>query len=120
MNPERLRIVVSWVLLIGVSLSAALIAVGFAGSFFVGWQGSLVGAPAGGTTGITDFGSVAAGLASLRPQAVAQLGLLALVATPIVRVITSLIGFAFERDGTYVILTSVVLAILLASVLFIR
>jgi len=119
MNPERLRIVVSWVLLIGVSLSAALIAVGFAGSFFVGWQGSLVGAPAGGTT-ITDFGSVAAGLASLRPQAVAQLGLLALVATPIVRVFTSLIGFAFERDGTYVVLTSVVLAILLASVLFIR
>lgn len=60
------------------------------------------------------------GLAELRPQAIAQLGLLVLVATPIMRVIASLVGFALERDRLHVAITVVVLAILLASALVIR
>ena len=49
-----------------------------------------------------------------------QLGLIVLVATPIVRVAASLVGFALEGDRLYVGITAVVLAILLASVLLIR
>jgi uncharacterized membrane protein len=50
-------------------------------------------------------------------QAVIQFGLLLLILTPMARVAFSLAGFALERDGTYVVLTFVVLAILLYSLL---
>ncbi len=58
------------------------------------------------------------GLFILRPQAIIALGLLILIATPVVRVAASIISFALERDRTYVIITSVVLAILLFSIFF--
>lgn len=119
MSPERLRLVVSWVLTIGVSISGGLIAAGFAGSLLVGWRGSLVGKPHLDAP-ITDFGGLVNGLAAMRPQAIAQLGLLVLVATPIVRVLASLVGFALERDRLYVAITMGVLVILLSSALLIR
>jgi uncharacterized membrane protein len=49
--------------------------------------------------------------------AIIQLGLFFLIATPIARVAFALVGFAFERDRTYVALTSIVLAVLLYSVI---
>lgn len=121
MTPERMRVLVSAVLLIGVSVAALLIALGLLGAFLVGWDGSLLGlASVTPTAGMGSFGDLGQGLAALRPQAIGQLGLLALLATPIVRVLTSLVAFAIERDRLYVVLTSIVLAILLASALFIR
>lgn len=48
-------------------------------------------------------------------QAVIQLGLLLLIATPIVRVAFSVFAFAFEKDYMYVGFTLVVLAVLLYS-----
>ena len=44
-----------------------------------------------------------------------QLGLLLLIATPVLRVAFSVFAFAVQRDGTYVVLTLVVLAVLLYS-----
>jgi uncharacterized membrane protein len=114
-----MRLIVSWVLLIGVSLAAALIAIGLLGSFVVGWRGSLIGLPHADVP-IGSFDEIGEGLAALRPQAIGQLGLLVLVATPIVRVFTSLVAFAMERDRLYVLLTAIVLTILLASALLIR
>jgi uncharacterized membrane protein len=46
-------------------------------------------------------------------QDIIQFGLLLLILTPVARVAFSLAGFALERDGTYVVLTSIVLAILI-------
>ena len=114
-----MRLVVSWVLLAGVSTAATLIAIGLAGSFIVGWRGSLSGRPHADVP-IASFLDMGEGLWALRPQAIAQLGLLILVATPIVRVLASLVGFALEGDRLYVAITAVVLAILLASALLIR
>jgi uncharacterized membrane protein len=115
----RFRLLISTVLMLGVTVSAVLIAVGFIGSLLVGWRGSLVGGlPAAGS--LADFGGVVEGIGRLRPQAIAQLGLITLVATPVVRVLTSLIVFGVEGDRLYITITAVVLAILLASVLFIR
>ena len=54
---------------------------------------------------------------SLHARSLMQLGVLFLIATPICRVAFSLIGFALERDGTYVLITSLVLAILLYSLI---
>lgn len=119
MTPERFRLVVSYVLLIGVSIAAVLIALGFLGALVVGWQGSLLGGtPSSGR--LTDFGQLPAGLAALRPVAVTQLGLLVLLATPVMRVATSVVGFALERDRLYTLITLIVLGILLASIFFLR
>jgi uncharacterized membrane protein len=113
-TPDRFRILVSTVLIVGVSTSAVLIAAGFLGSLLVGWDGSRGGASTG-TPPTTDFGSLLAGLRALRPIALAQAGLLVLLATPVVRVATSVVAFWLERDGLYVVITGIVLAVLLAS-----
>jgi uncharacterized membrane protein len=42
-------------------------------------------------------------------------GILALVVTPLARVVVSMIEFARERDWTFLLLTTVVLLVLLAS-----
>lgn len=60
---------------------------------------------------------VARGLRTYRGQAVIAVGLMVLIATPIMRVAASIIAFAVERDLVYVLITSLVLAVLLASFL---
>ena len=52
---------------------------------------------------------------SLRGREIIQLGLLLLIATPILRVAFSVVGFALARDRLYVGITLVVLAVLLFS-----
>ena len=47
--------------------------------------------------------------------AVIQLGILVLIATPVARVLFSMLGFALERDWMYVGVTAMVLALLLYS-----
>jgi uncharacterized membrane protein len=115
---DELRLVVARVLLVGVTVSAALVLAGFVASLFVGWDGSLRGAAPGGDP--TDVGAIVEGLQNLRPQAIAQLGLLTLIITPMMRVAASLILFAVERDRTYVVVSVIVLVILLAGLLVIR
>jgi uncharacterized membrane protein len=55
---------------------------------------------------------VAAALAGGR-EAIIQLGVLILIATPIARVLLSLVAFALQRDRTYVVVTLIVLLVLL-------
>ena len=114
MTPTRFRDVVSGVLIIGVATSAAIMAVGLEASILVGWRGSLIGLPAT-TLPASDFSAVGTGLRNLRPMAIAQAGLLVLVATPVARVMTSVVAFALERDRLYAAITVVVLSILLLS-----
>lgn len=52
---------------------------------------------------------------SLHSRAIIQLGLLLLIATPVARVVFSVVAFALERDWTYVIVTLTVLGVLLYS-----
>jgi uncharacterized membrane protein len=53
---------------------------------------------------------------STRDLAIAQLGIVVLLLTPIIRVALSIVGFLMERDRAYVVITSVVLVTLMASV----
>jgi uncharacterized membrane protein len=62
-------------------------------------------------------GIVEAALAG-KGRGIIQLGLLLLIATPVARVVFSVIAFAGERDWTYVVLTLIVLGILLYSLFF--
>ena len=119
MTADRFRLVVSTILITGVAVSATLIAVGLVGSFFVGWEGSLAGAgPVDRAT--TDFGLLPRGLATLRPAALVQVGLLVLLLTPVARVAASVLAFLLERDWTYVAITAIVLGVLLASLFVLR
>ena len=52
-----------------------------------------------------------------RGRGIIQLGLLLLIATPIARVVFSVYAFARQRDRTYVLVTLVVLAVLLYSLI---
>ena len=52
-----------------------------------------------------------------RGLAIIQIGIICLLLTPIIRVALSIIGFAMERDRVYVVITSVVLATLICSML---
>jgi uncharacterized membrane protein len=62
-------------------------------------------------------GQILAGAVALRARSIIQLGLLILIATPIARVAFSFIGFALERDRSYLVITAIVLTILLYSLI---
>jgi len=56
-------------------------------------------------------GIVHAALA-VKSRGLIQLGLLLLIATPILRVVFSVLAFALQRDVTYVVVSLIVLAVL--------
>jgi uncharacterized membrane protein len=119
LTPDQFRAVVSTVLRTGVVTAAALTSVGFAMSLLVGWNGSLLGA-APTASAPTDFSRLVSGLLALRPVAFAQAGLLVLLATPVLRVATSVAGFWLEGDRLYVAITLAVLAVLLGSIFLVH
>ncbi len=53
-------------------------------------------------------------------EAIIQLGVLILIATPIARVLLSLVAFALQRDRTYIVVTLIVLVVLLAGLFGVR
>jgi uncharacterized membrane protein len=55
------------------------------------------------------------GALAWKPDAIIQLGLLLLIATPVARVAMSLVAFILQRDRVYVVVTSIVLALLIFS-----
>jgi uncharacterized membrane protein len=55
------------------------------------------------------------GVLSLHGFSIMQLGIFLLVATPVLRVIFSVVAFIYERDLMYVIFTIIVLSVLLYS-----
>lgn len=59
--------------------------------------------------------SVGTGLVHGDPLAVVALGLLILLATPVIRVAVSIVAFALEHDRLYMLITLLVLFILLVS-----
>lgn len=119
MNEAGFQVAVSRVLRMGVTASAVLIAAGFLGSLLVGWDGSLRGLTSDGGAP-TSFAQLGRRLLELRPIAITQLGLLTLIATPVVRVVVSVVEFARERDLPYVAMTLTVLGVLLVSLLLVR
>jgi uncharacterized membrane protein len=63
------------------------------------------------------IGGIAREATALHSRGIIQLGLLLLVLTPISRVAFSAIGFSLEGDRLYVVITLIVLAVLLFSLL---
>ena len=111
----RAYTMIGWVLQGGVIVSAAVILIGL---FLESLKPDKF-APQKLQMFPQTFGQVWAGLLILRPQAVIALGLLLLIATPVVRVAVSIVAFAVERDWRFVVITTLVLLILLFSIFYV-
>lgn len=123
-RPLEVEVVISEVLRRGVYTSLGLIGLGTVLAF---WQGDY--GTAGGTTldyerlihGTHDFHRGAAwllsGLLHLRGSAAIVCGLLLLIATPVIRVLISIVTFAVAKDRAYVAITSTVLVLLVLAFL---
>jgi len=115
-NDERMERIIAVLLRSGVILSAAIVL--FGGVCYLSRHGSEMpdlhvfhGTPESyrSVPGIIQAATQADCLAII------QLGLLILIATPVLRVAFSLVAFAMEGDRTYVVITSIVLAVLIYS-----
>jgi uncharacterized membrane protein len=61
------------------------------------------------------LGAIIAGTGHLQGESLIMLGLLLLIATPVVRVAASIFAFIYQRDRIFVLITCTVLILLLAS-----
>lgn len=113
---QRLDKAVSIVLRSGVILAATLVLIGgiafLAGHSQDSWDyRKFHPAPAG----LVSIRGVVHGAFTGDQAYIIQLGLLILIATPVIRVLTCAIGFTLERDWTYAIVSLIVLAFLMFS-----
>jgi len=113
---QRIEIIVGTLLRVGVLLSASVVLIG--GMIYLTRHGhehinysTFHGEP----ENLKSIPGIAKGTAGFHGQAIIQLGLLLLIATPVARVAFSAVAFAIERDSMYVAITLVVLAVLLYS-----
>lgn len=67
---------------------------------------------------LQSIGGIVHGAMMFNGDAIAQLGILLLIATPVARVALTLVAFALQRDRTYVVITSIVLALLVYALAF--
>ncbi len=108
---------ISHVLRVGVLVAAFIVVVG--GAIF------LIGGPASGDptslhqllnndyANRTSIGSILHGVAGGNGTAIVDLGLLVLILTPVLRVAMTVLLFLLQKDWVFVLVTTIVLAILL-------
>jgi uncharacterized membrane protein len=113
---ERLEKIVGHVLQIGVIAAASIVLLG--GILFLGRYGSVSphydvfhGEPAN----LRSVSGIMKSVLSFHTRGLIQLGVLLLIATPIARVVFSIIAFALQRDRTYIFVTLIVLGVLFYS-----
>ena len=118
----RFKEAIGLVLRYGVIAAFALVALGSLLLFLEGQTGYL---PMGTADQLVDaqhafpvgLSPLIQGVASAKPYAIIDLGLVVLLATPVARVAISILLFADERRYAFVAITATVLAILLLSML---
>ena len=64
---------------------------------------------------LRSVGGILRAVAAGHPDAIVQLGLVLLIATPVARVAMSLVAFVLQRDRIYIVVTTIVLALLIFS-----
>ncbi len=118
LTDERIAQIISAILRAGVGLAALVVFLG--GIYYLAKHGAELpqyhtfrGQPPQLRTlpGILDFA-----LAS-HSRGIIEIGLLLLIATPIARVVFSVVAFALQRDRAYVVVTLIVLAVLLYNLI---
>lgn len=67
---------------------------------------------------LTSVGGILRGVREMRSESIVQLGIVLLIATPILRVAFTLVAFILQRDRVYIAITTVVLALLVYGLAF--
>jgi uncharacterized membrane protein len=108
---------IGWVLRIGVVLSITIVI--FGGAIYLYRNGHSIanyhtfkGIPA-----FVQLDRIMPGIFTLRGRAIIQAGIIILIATPVLRIIFSAIGFILEKDYLYTFISLLVLSIILISML---
>jgi len=114
---EKFRVMISNVLRLGVSLSSILIIIGGV-LFFIQHPNTVFDYATfkSEPSKLKDLVLIGRNAFSFYGRDVIQMGLLILIATPFLRVLFSLIGFAIEKDCIYVFITGIVLVVLSFSI----
>ncbi len=113
---EHVEQIVGNLLRIGVLVAAAVTLAG--GIAFMIHHGSLVPSHSvfrGEPEMLSTLTGVITGAIALQPAAIVQLGIVLLIATPVARVLLTLIAFAIQRDWMYVLISAIVLVLLTYS-----
>jgi uncharacterized membrane protein len=110
-----MQVVIGWVLRLGVIISISIVFYG--GVLYLIRHGSE--APDHSQfTGVPSFvepANIIGGILDYRGRSIIQIGIMLLIATPILRIIFSVIGFALEKDRLYVCISLLVLLIIFIS-----
>jgi len=119
MNDQRLESLIGQLLRTGVLLAAAVVLCG--GILYLVQQHSRhvdykTFSP--GTEELRTLPGIIKLAGTLDSEGLIQLGLLILIATPIARVIMAAVGFRLQRDSMYVVVSLIVLAVLLFSLMY--
>jgi uncharacterized membrane protein len=113
---KDMQAVIGWVLRAGVFISMIVVFIG--GVIYLYRHGQTI-ANYHEFKGVPDFVHSASGIINgivhLRGRAIIQAGIILLIATPIVRVMFSAVGFIMEKDHLYTGITIIVLLIILIS-----
>ena len=115
-NDQRIEVMIGNLLRAGVLIAAAVVAVG--GLTYLirhGMQPADFRTFRGEAAALRTIPAIVRGSLHLHAKSIIQLGLLLLIATPVARVMFSAVAFAIERDYLYVVITLIVLAVLLYS-----
>ena len=115
-NDQRIEIIIGTLLRTGVILAATVVL--FGGVLYLTRHGHEIPSYTtfhGEPESLKNPVDIFHGVTGMSARAIIQLGLLLLIATPVARVAFSAVAFAMERDGMYVVVTLIVLAILLYS-----
>ena len=121
-SPDSMSGIIGNVLRYGVILSAAIISLGLvllasaSGNSEVGTFLTYSPDRIPHGTFDTSLGGLLSGLVALQPFSVIELGTIVLIATPVVRVLTSVFLYAAQKDRLYVVITAAVLALLVFSI----
>lgn len=114
---KDLQVIIGWILRAGVFISMTVVLIG--GALYL-YRHGRVTADYHDFKGQPDFVQLPGiwhGILTLRGRSIIQAGILLLIATPVVRVIFSAIGFVLEKDRLYTFITLLVLMIIVGSML---
>jgi len=109
---NRLEMMIGKIMRVGVSIAIVLMVIGM-GLTFIKTGDNLAQ-----YREFTHLPAIWQGMLALQPAAWLMAGLLVLIFTPVLRVVTSIFVFAGVRDWTYVIITLCVLLILIIAIIF--
>jgi uncharacterized membrane protein len=117
---RQVELAISYLLRIGVVTSLAIVVIGTVVTFtkhpdYVSSRQELHRLTTPGATFPHGLSASFTSIAHGEGRGIVILGLLLLVATPVMRVAISILGFVYERDLLFVVITSTVLALLLLS-----